>query len=101
MVYPTAARSHLEVRCGLFGDPLCDAFDRWEGPNWGWLLMTGHDFQPIIDIIARSVADSQTAGLAYVARGDLCMTLSSEGIASLILSTGRLPNSWIGSRTHV
>ncbi len=80
-----------------------DAIERPEGLDVGCIIATGLDRDTILNGIetATSLFDErQKSGKAHPVPADYCIQNTSERVASLIVGTARVSNSWDGIRKH-
>lgn len=80
-----------------------DAIERPEGLDTGCIVMTGLNRETILDAVSavtKMFSEREASGVPHPVPVDYCITNTSERVASLILGTARLSNSWDGIRAN-
>lgn len=80
-----------------------DAIERPEGLDTGCIVMTGLNRETILDAVSavtKMFSEREASGVPHPVPADYCITNTSERVASLILGTARLSNSWDGIRAN-
>jgi UDP-N-acetylglucosamine 2-epimerase len=80
-----------------------DAIERPEGIDTGCIVMTGLNRETILDAVSavtKMFSEREASGVPHPVPADYCITNTSERVASLILGTARLSNSWDGIRAN-